>query len=444
MHKGSAFGAKGNPSMFDAKYLPPEDRDILVDYMADNFPADAPPKVIQLEVEPELDLAALKSAMFVEYIYREPEGKYSLDPWPHQVDFDLDGNVWLAYTQCCIVKFDPRTGEQTVFEDHGGGHGIAVDQTDGSVWYSGDIVRHLDPATGLVDHWKAPGNRYLGSNTQIFDSKGNLWLSLLGAGALGKWERETDTIKYWNVPVMRSRPYGIVMDHNDKVWFADYHNNGVTRFDPDTEEFKHFNLVKTNNVTAIRRLGADSKNMIWAGTWGNLAFNNSTLYKLNPDTEEVTQYPSGIPYGAIYNAEADNQDNIWIAPDNYVSKFDQVSNNFTHYPIPTRSDSLKTTITKDGGVWFIYRNAGKYAGYGGSAVVLYPNMDNITTLGAYHDENSAGYRLSKYKGPASPKAKGTDRMVLLEPQNAQEYEIFAIENGLINKKEGKFVGENPE
>jgi hypothetical protein len=35
-------------------------------------------------------------------------------------------------------------------------------------------------------------------------------------------------------------------------------------------------------------------------------------------------------------------------------------------------------------------------------------------------------------------------MVLLEPQNAQEYEIFAIENGLINKKEGKFVGENPE
>ena len=80
--------------------------------------------------------------MFVEYIYREPKGKYSLDPWPPQLDFDLDGNVWLAYTQCCIVKFDPRTGEQTVFEDHGGGHGIAVDQTDGSVWYSGDIVRH--------------------------------------------------------------------------------------------------------------------------------------------------------------------------------------------------------------------------------------------------------------------------------------------------------------
>ena len=444
MHKVPAFGAQGNPSMFDPKYLTPEERDVLVDYLADNFGPEDPPKVIQLEVEPELDLTALKSAMFIEYIYHEPEGKYPVDPWPHQVDFDLDGNVWLAYTSCCIVKFDPRTGEQSVFEGHGGGHGIAVDQTDGSVWYSGDVVRHLDPETGLVDNWKSPGNSFLGSNTQIFDSKGNLWLSLLGAGALGKWERETDTVKYWDVPVMRSRPYGIVMDHNDKVWFADYHNNGVTRFDPDTEKFKHFNLIKTQNVTAIRRLGADSKNMIWAGTWGNIAFNNSSLYKLNPETEEVTEYPSGIPYGAIYNAEADNQDNIWIAPDNYVSKFDQTTNKFTHYPIPTRSDSLKTTITRDGGVWFIYRNAGKYAGYGGSAVVLYPDMNKIETLAAYHDKNSAGYALSGYQGPPSPKAKGLDRPVAHGAQNEEEYKIFALANGLIKKEGQTLTEENPE
>jgi len=28
--------------------------------------------------------------------------------------------------------------------------------------------------------------------------------------------------------------------------------------------------------------------------------------------------------------------------------------------------------------------------------------------------------------------------------DAEEYEMFAIQNGLIDKKEGKFVGENPE
>lgn len=444
MHKGQAFGRETQASYFDPKYLPPADRDILVEYLAESFPFDAPPTVVKLEEEPELDMAALKKAMFVEYIYREPEGKYDVFPWPHQIDFDIDGNVWLAYTKCCIVRFDPRTGEQTVFEGHGGGHGIAVDQTDGTVWYSGDVVRRLDPATGLVDHWKIPGSTRLGSNTQIFDSKGNLWLSLLAAGSLGKWERATDTIKYWDVPVLRSRPYGIIVDRKDKVWFADYHNNGLTRFDPDTEEFKHFNLIKADNVTSIRRLGVDSNNMIWAGTWGDLAFKKSNLYKLNPETEEVTEYQSGIPYASIYNAEADNQDNIWIAADNYVSRFDQKAEHFTHYPMPTRSDSLKTTITRDGGVWFIYRNAGKYEGYGGSAVVLYQDMHNIETLAAYHDESSAGYLLSKYTGPAAPKVKGTDRIAPVEPQNVAEFAVFLRENKIVDMEVDGPDVENPE
>jgi sugar lactone lactonase YvrE len=267
MHNGPAFNRLGKASIFDPKYLPPEDRDILVDYLAENFGYGSKPRVVRLSEEPELDLDALERAMFVEYVYHEPDGKYEVWPWAHQVDFDADGNVWLAYTACCIVRFDPRTGEQTVFEDHGGGHGIAVDQTDGTVWYSGDVVRHLDPKTGLVDHWKIGDDRYLGSNTQIFDSKGDLWLSLLAAGALGKWDRETDSIVYWEVPVERSRPYGIIVDHTDKVWFADYHNGGVTRFDPETEEFKHFNLVDDAATSAIRRPGVDSNNMIWAPTW---------------------------------------------------------------------------------------------------------------------------------------------------------------------------------
>ena len=433
MHKGPAFGRKGKASIFDPAYLPPEDRDLLVDYLAENFPLEGKPRVVQLEIEPELDLAALEKAQFVEYLYHEPEGKYDVWPWPHQIDFDNDGNVWLAYTSCCIVWFDPRTGEQKAYEGHGGGHGIAVDQTDGTVWYSGDVVRHLDPKTGLVDNWKIGEDRYLGSNTQIFDSKGNLWLSLLAAGGLGKWDRESNSIVWWEVPVLRSRPYGIIVDHKDKVWFADYHNGGVTRFDPETEEFKHFALVKDQAASAIRRLGVDSKGLIWAGTWGSRAFNNVKLFRLDPDTGEVLARDTGLQYGAVYNAEADSRDNIWIAPDNYLSVYDQAADRFTHYPIPVRSDTLKTTITRDDGVWFIYRNAGKYAGYGGSAVVMYPDKDNIPTLAAYHSEKSAGYQLSTYSGPPSPKVRGGDRnSPHIDARNARSYEIFANINGLLN------------
>jgi streptogramin lyase/mono/diheme cytochrome c family protein len=433
MHKGPAFGREGKASMFDPKYLPPEDRDILVNYLAEAFPIDGPPQIVQQSREPELDLAALEKAMFVEYIYRESD-EYEVWPWPHQIDFDTDGNVWLAYTACCIVRFDPRTGEQTAYEGHGGGHGVAVDQTDGTVWYSGDVVRHLDPATGLVDHWVAD-DRMLGSNTQIFDSKGNLWMSLLAGGALGKWDRASDSVVYWEVPVLRSRPYGIIVDHKDKVWFADYHNGGVTRFDPETDVFKHFPLVADNAASSIRRPGVDSKGMIWAGTWGNRAFDNATLYRLNPDTGEVMRRKMGVPYAASYNAEADNQDNIWVSNDNYLTKYDQVTDAFTHFPIPVRSDSLKTTITRDDGIWFIYRNAGKYANYGGAAAVLYTDKDNIETLAAYHSPSSAGYALSDYQGAPAPKVQGGEREVPLGAQNAEAYAEFAVANNLMEESD---------
>lgn len=434
MHKGPAFGQVGRASMFDPAYLPSQDRDILVDYLAENFPADGKPRLVQLESEPELDLEALKKAMFVEYIYREPPGKS--DPWPspHQIDFDNDGNVWLSYTGCCIVRIDPRTGEQKAYQGHGGGHGIAVDQTDGSVWYSGrpDVVRHLDPKTGLVDQWNLGDEQELGSITQIFDSKGDLWLSLLSGGGIGKWDRATDSIVWWKVPVLRSRPYGIIVDHKDKVWSADFHNGGVTRFDPETEEFTHFSLVEDDAASSIRRPGVDSNGMIWAATWGSRAFNNVKLYRLNPETGEVVAHDVGLPYGAVYNAEADSKDNIWITPDNYLSVYDQKADKFTHYPIAVRSDTVKTTISRDDSIWFTYHNAGRYAGYGGSAVVLYPDKDNIPTLAAYHSKTGAGYHLSEYRGPPSPKVQGLNRVSPPEAQNAENYAVFARANGLLD------------
>ena len=445
MHKAPAFGVPMKATMFDPALLPPKDRDILVDYLAENFGYDAEPRVVQLQSEPELDLGALEKAQFIEYIYPQPP-EYKDSPYPHQVDFDAKGNVWVPYTKCCIVWFDPRNGDSKAYNGHGGGHGIAVDQTDGTVWYSPDLfkseaVRRLDPETGLVDHWKVEGASGLESNTQVFDSKGDLWLSMLAPGILGKWERKTNTIKYWDVPVLRSRPYGIVVDHDDKVWFSDYHNGGITRFDPDTETFRHFDLVADKTATnSIRRLGADSKNMMWAATWGSRGHSNAALYRLNPQTGEVTERKLGIEFSNPYNTEADADDNIWVAPDNYMSKYDPRTDTFTHYPLPIRTDTVKTTISENGGIWFIYRNAGWFEADGASAVVLYPDKDKIDTLAAYHRKNSPGYALANYRGPKAPKVIGGDRVSPPGLQNEAAYREFARANGLLDEQTGAEAG----
>jgi len=270
----------------------------------------------------------------------------------------------------------------------------------------------------------------MGSNTQIFDSKGNLWMSLLGQGAIAKWDRKTDSLIWWENPIVRSRPYGIIVDRKDKIWWADYHNGGVSRFDPTTEEFTHYKVEKDRAATAIRRLGVDSNNMIWTATWGSRGHQNGKVYRLNPETGDVLERKLGIEYSNPYNAEPDSDDNVWLATDNYLSKYEPVTDKFTHYPIPTRSDSLKTTISKNGGIWFIYRNAGKFAGYGGNATVLYPDKDKITTLAAYHSEDSPGYFLSKYKGPLAPQVKGEVRTGSAAAENAEEYAEWVRSKGV--------------
>ncbi len=459
MHQRIEGSPAGKASYFKTELLPPVDRDILIDYLADHFGPDEPARLVQLRSEPELDLDALEKAMFIEYIYKEDPEKYPTWPWSHNITFDAVGNVWNAYTACCIIRTDPRTGDVRVYEDNGGGSSIVVDQSDGTVWYSGDItrendggntpdkprstVKHLDPETGLVDNWLGRP-----SNTQIFDRKGNLWMTTAG---ITKWDRKTNSLMSWSVPVLRSSPYGIIVDSKEKIWFADHYNSGVTRFDPETEEFSFFKLTP-EEPTNIRRPGVDSNDMIWAGTWASPKREvdgkniGGALYKLNPETGEVMERRMGIEYATPYKADADPFDNIWVATDNYMSKYNQVADKFTHYPIPTRSDTLKTTITREGVVWFMYRNAGKFAGYGATSVALYPDKDKMTTLAAYHHEDSGDYLSSKYKGAKSPKVTGAN-MYAFAPRNVREYEAWAIANGLPgldDEAAAEFVDPNEE
>ncbi len=425
MHRRPAFGRPSKAPMFDPALLQPGDREILIDYLATHFGADAPPRVVRLDSVPNLDRVALARAQFIEYSWKEPPGKYDVWPWPHQVDFDREGNVWLAYTGCCIVRFDPRTAQARAYEGNGGGHGIAVDPSDGTVWYSGDAVRRLDPKTGFVDRYKVGEDAALGSNTQIFDSKGNLWLSFLAAGALGKWDRASDTIQWWDVPVVASRPYGIIVDNQDKVWWADYHNGGVSRFDPETGKFRFYRLVRENAASSIRRLGVDSKNHIWAGTWSSLR-GVAKIYRLDPETDEVMERTlTDLPYAAVYSAEADSRDNIWLSNDNYLSVYDPVADRFTHFPIPVRSDTLKTTITRDDTVWFFYRNAGKYANYGANAVAFFRDKDRIESLAAYHSKGSVHNRMHDFRGPPAPAVRGVIKVSPPASRNAAEYLAWA-------------------
>ena len=211
-HRGPAFNTPGKPSAFDGKLISPQDEKALVDYLSANFGPDSVPRAVKMETQPRLDKAALAKAQFIEYRFLNKAGE---NRFTHTLDFDpTNGHVFaMDRGAASIVDVDPQTGGRTDHIGQGGGEYLQVD-VDGTIWYGG--LGHLDPKTGLFDTYKLAPNKFIGVSSMVFNSKGDLWLSLLGSGGLAKWDRATDKVSWWDVPILRSRPYGITVDR-DKV-----------------------------------------------------------------------------------------------------------------------------------------------------------------------------------------------------------------------------------
>ncbi|WP_181008381.1 carboxypeptidase regulatory-like domain-containing protein [Sphingomonas montanisoli] len=418
MHKGPAFGERG-VGYWDAKLLKPGEREVLIDYLAKNFGADSKPRVVQQELpDPPLDEKMLGKAQYITYFFPNVAGKP--DRFTQQIDF-CKGEVYIADRGLPgLVKLDPTTGKHVDIVGHGGGHGITTDENCG-IWYTGETIRHYDPSTDKHDSYVIEKGAGLGSITTMFNTKGDLWMAMLGAGKIAKWERTTDTVKYWDLPQPgltygKSRPYGLVLDQKERVWFGEYHKSSIGMFDPATETYKSFRLTPLA-PTNIRRLGVDSKGHVWASTWGrpNLVKGGS-MFELDPESGKVTEYPIGIPYTNPYDTKPDEQDNVWASTDNYLIRIDAKTRKMTRYPAPSRTDIPMMTIGRNGGVWFTDRGAGQSGAYGGTASVLYPDKDAITEFAAYFGPNNTANHLSKYQGPPPPKAEG---VIKESPNGAQ-------------------------
>ena len=143
-------------------------------------------------------------------------------------------------------------------------------------------------------------------------------------------------------------PYGIDIAPNGDVWFTQLNADRIGRVDPDTFEV----TVVDNPFTAPRRIRFDSQGNLWIP-----GFSSSLLSRFNPQTGEFKSYPLPIePLGTEtpYALNVDRTDTVWICGTNSDSliSFDPGSEEFTVYPLPTQ-----VTYTRDvdfdaqGGVW---------------------------------------------------------------------------------------------
>jgi virginiamycin B lyase len=102
-----------------------------------------------------------------------------------------------------------------------------------------------------------------------------------------------------------SRPYGIVTDSRDRPWIALFNTNHIGTVDPETFEFRAFELPEGARP---RRIGLTSDDIVWYGDYAR-----GFLGRLDPETGEVKEYPlPGGERSRPYAVAVDDADRVWV------------------------------------------------------------------------------------------------------------------------------------
>jgi len=401
MTRGNAFRHPGGESQMSPDRLSEQDIETLVTYFGENFGAGKPKRAVLEEVEPELDEEELGKAMFM--IYEFPNTAQMEDRYTQEVHFDSKGNVWIAQPRSpgSIIRLDPRTGAYRDYQTPDptwAPHALVVDKDD-TVWYTGpgSRVAHLDPATGFVDLYPVLSKGEHGIAV-VMDSKGDAYFTALQSNQIGKWDRKTDTTKMYLNPTPRGRPYGMLVDSQDKIWYAQFHGCIATRFDPLTEKFTEFPAL--SQPCTMRRFGIDSKDRIWYGLWSNAKGKEGRIGLIEPKNGKIEEFVVPLLFSTPYDVWVDNDDKVWITSDNRLIKFDPTTKKYTFYPlVESYTDVPKLSVTRQNALWYAPRGLSYSRGGPASAAVLYPDKQKMKEFGAYFADNAVESRVRKYQGP---------------------------------------------
>ena len=236
-------------------------------------------------------------------------------PWensrPRDPYVDSQNRVWFVGQRSDYLAYlDPETGEFKRYdlESGAGPHTLIVDD-EGMVWYAGNRAAHigkLDPSTGEIAKYPMPDPAARDPHTLVFNSEGDIWFSVQGGNFVGKLSTGTGDVQLVAVPTQRARPYGIVLDPDDRPWFTEFGSNKIATVDPATMELEE--IVLTRSGARPRRLQLTSDGAIWY-----VDYAQGFLGRIDPVSRQIDEWvaPAAAqsrPYGMV----VDDRDRLWF------------------------------------------------------------------------------------------------------------------------------------
>ena len=341
------------------------DKELIIDYLADNFGPGSEPRDLLLDPLVR-DESGLSEAVYIQYeLDRGPRREVSGRPpsWSiHSVFASLvdPGVIWVSGNGSnSIIKvdtrerdFEARTTEYWIDNEENINvtpHGIL--EMGGTVYWvelTGDHLGELDPATGEITRHKMPVTGG-GAHSCWADSRGNIWYTYFAsAGKIGRFDTRTKEFEEWE-PLSGFSGYGIVVDRQDRVWAVGLHTPATLMYNQETQQWTSYPMANP-----ARRPAIDSNGKIWAAH-----FYGNAITKIDPVTDEVTEYKLPLKDGNPYDVWPDADDNLWVENMIYNSlvKYDQDADRWTYFPFPElRAHTPKLDLDRAGVLWFTLGN----------------------------------------------------------------------------------------
>jgi len=274
------------------------------------------------------------------------------DPWVG------DQRIWFVGQRGdYVASLDPTSGSFRRYDLDGGTgpHTVIADKR--GAWYAGNRAGHIGlvhPETGAIEKIPLPGDGPRDVHTMDFTSDDDIWFTVQGGNKIGLMEAGSRDVTLFEVPTPNARPYGLIVGADDRpwatlfgtnklatvadgavreielpredarprrlaitddgrVWYVDYAEGYVGRFDPKTDAFKEWRTPAAGNARPYA-MTADDRGRLWFVETGPQP---NRLVGFDPASESFIG-PIEIPSGGgtvrhmVYDPETRS---IWFGTD---------------------------------------------------------------------------------------------------------------------------------
>jgi virginiamycin B lyase len=126
----------------------------------------------------------------------------------------------------------------------------------------------IDPETLVLREIALPREEARPRRMEI-DSNDAIWYVDYANGMIGRYDQSTAQFQEWETPGgANSRPYGTAMDDQDRLWFVEsgLQPNQFIGFDPSTDDFFSITPIESGGGTVRHMYYYAPAQEIWFGT----------------------------------------------------------------------------------------------------------------------------------------------------------------------------------